>query len=69
MTVATPYSTRLGIDRRRYPLGSNHAGQKSIHCRRCRTRFDVGRERARLVVFDGLCAECGGGEASKGGGQ
>lgn len=69
MTVTTPYSTRLGIDRRRYPLGSNHARQKSIRCRRCRTRFDVGRERARLVVFDGLCAECGGGEASKGGGQ
>lgn len=33
MTAATPYSTRLGIDRRRYP-------------------------RARLVVFDGVCAEC-----------
>ena len=57
MTVATPYSTRLGIDRRRYPLGSNHAGMKSIHCRRCRTRFDAELFHRASEIFPEIFAE------------
>lgn len=52
MTVATSYSTRLGIDRRRYPLGSNHAGMKSVACRRCRYRSEHSPDDADQEKWD-----------------
>lgn len=46
------------IDRRRYPHGSNGAGQIVVRCRCCATAFDVGFARATHPSFDPLCFDC-----------
>lgn len=46
------------INRDRYPLGSNGAGQIELTCQGCRHTFDVGVERARTPRFLPYCHSC-----------
>jgi hypothetical protein len=46
------------VDRRRYPLGSNGAGQIELTCQGCLTIFDVGVERAKSPRFQCYCHPC-----------
>lgn len=48
-----------GIDRTRYPLGSNAASQTKARCVVCGATFDVGAERAATAAFRSICRpEC-----------
>lgn len=51
----------MDIDRSRYPLGSNHAGQISAVCPGCHTTLDVGYERLKSLGWRiPLCHQCHG---------
>lgn len=55
----TSYHTFDGINRHRYPLGSNHAELiLDMPCETCGATFDVGFERARRPVFRQICVDC-----------
>jgi hypothetical protein len=47
------------VDRRRYPLDSNCAGQVQVTCTACGELFDAGVERVKSPSFLPLCSpEC-----------
>lgn len=59
MTTTSYMSPSGGINRNRYPLGSNHAEMLlDMPCSRCNATFDVGWERAHTRAFRRLCFAC-----------
>ena len=46
------------INRERYPLDSNCAGQLRVTCTTCGHQFDVDIERASHPTFHPICFEC-----------
>lgn len=44
------------IDRRRYPLAPNGAGQVQVTCAACGEPFDAGAERVKAPAFLPLCS-------------